>query len=238
MIERILQPKILYKAYRQVVGNKGAAGVDGMQVDELKVFIDQFKATLLTDILSRKYAPQAIRGVEIPKSNGKTRLLGVPTVIDRWLQQAVSQQLATRFELEFEDESFGFRPQRNLHGAVLQALKHIYDGYQDIVDIDLKSFFDEVQHFKVLQLIYHRVKCPTTLWLIRKWLQAPIQINGKLHKRRKGMGRLSVVKLFSKSYIQYPSIPLRASNKEDEASRKASVKLFSFGPACRGDYQS
>ncbi len=187
MIERILQPKNLYKAYRQVVGNKGAAGVDGMQVDELKVFIDQFKAPLLTNILSRKYAPQAIRGVEIPKSNGKTRLLGVPTVIDRWLQQAVSQQLATRFELEFEDESFGFRPQRNLHGAVLQALKHINEGYQDIVDIDLKSFFDEVQHYKVLQLIYHKVKCPTTLWLIRKWLQAPIQINGKLYKRRKGM---------------------------------------------------
>ncbi len=187
MIERVLQSKNLYKAYRQVVGNKGSSGVDGMQVTELKSFIDQGRTAVLTDILKRRYVPKAIRGVEIPKSNGKTRLLGVPCAVDRWLQQAVSQQLATRFELTFEEESHGFRPGKNLHGAVTQALKNINDGYQDIVDIDLKVFFDEVQHYKLLQLIYNRVKCPTTLWLIRKWLRAPIQVNGKLHKRRKGM---------------------------------------------------
>jgi RNA-directed DNA polymerase len=123
----------------------------------------------------------------IPKSNGKTRLLGVPTVVDRWLQQAVSQQLASKFELEFEDESYGFRPQKNTQKAVQQSLRNINDGYQDIVDIDLKSFFDEVQHYKLLQLTYQKVKCPTTLWLIRKWLRAPISINGRLHKRRKGV---------------------------------------------------
>ncbi|WKN31672.1 reverse transcriptase domain-containing protein [Porifericola rhodea] len=111
----------------------------------------------------------------------------MPTVVDRWLQQAVNQQLAMRFELEFEEESYGFRPNKNLHQAVQKSLLHINDGYQDIVDIDLKSFFDEVQHYKLLQLIYNRVKCPATLWLTRKWLQAPILINGKLHKRRKGM---------------------------------------------------
>ena len=187
MIEKVLQPKNLYKAYRQVVCNKGAAGVDRMHVTELRSYIDQNRKAVLTSILSRKYVPQPIRGVEIPKSNGKTRLLGVPTVVDRWLQQAVSQQLASLFELKFEEESYGFRLGKNLHGAVTQSLKHINDGYQDIVDIDLKGFFDEVQHYKLLQLIYNRVKCPTTLWLIRKWLRAPIQINGKLHKRRKGM---------------------------------------------------
>jgi RNA-directed DNA polymerase len=187
MIEKVLQPKNLYKAYRQVVGNKGAAGVDGMNVSELKSYIGRNRQTVLISILNRKYVPQAIRAVEIPKSNGKTRLLGVPTVVDRWLQQAVYQQLATRFELDFEEESYGFRPGKNLHGAVKQALKNINDGYQDIVDIDLKGFFDEVQHYKLLQLIYNRVKCPTTLWLIRRWLRAPIQINGRLHKRRKGM---------------------------------------------------
>jgi len=187
MIEKVLQAKNLYKAYRQVVSNKGAAGIDGMQVSELKSYIDQHRTPMLTAILNRQYVPQAIRGVEIPKSNGKTRLLGVPTVVDRWLQQAVSQQLATRFELEFEEESYGFRPEKNLHKAVTKALKNINDGYQDIVDIDLKSFFDEVQHYKLLQLIYNKVKCPVTLWLIRKWLRAPIQINGRLHKRRKGM---------------------------------------------------
>ncbi|CAD5253471.1 MULTISPECIES: reverse transcriptase domain-containing protein [unclassified Imperialibacter] len=95
--------------------------------------------------------------------------------------------IAAANRLEFEEESYGFRPGKNLHGAVKQALRNINDGYQDIVDVDLKGFFDEVQHYKLLQMIYNRVKCQTTLWLIRKWLRAPIQINGKLHKRRKGM---------------------------------------------------
>ena len=187
MIEKILQPKNLYKAYRKVVANKGSSGVDGMSVNELKSYKDQNGIKLMTSILNRKYVAQSIRGVEIPKSNGKTRLLGIPTVVDRWLQQAVSQQLATKFELEFEAESYGFRPKKNIHQAVQQSLKYINDGYQDIVDIDLKSFFDEVAHYKLLQLIYNRVKCPATLWLIRKWLRAPIRINGKLHKRRKGV---------------------------------------------------
>jgi RNA-directed DNA polymerase len=187
MIEKVLQPKNLYRAYRKVVGNKGDPGVDGMKVDQLHSYLDYHRIPTVTSILNRKYVPQAIRGVEIPKGNGKTRLLGVPTVVDRWLQQAVSQQLAIKFELEFEEESYGFRPNKNLHQAVQKSLLHINDGYQDIVDIDLKSFFDEVQHYKLLQLIYNKVKCPTTLWLIRKWLRAPILINGKLRKRRKGM---------------------------------------------------
>jgi len=114
-------------------------------------------------------------------------MLGVPTVTERWLQQAVSQQLAAKFELDFEEESYGFRPKRRLHQAVQQALNYINDGYQDIVDIDLKSFFDEVAHYKLLQLVYERVKCPDTLWLIRKWLRAPILIRGRLHKRRNGV---------------------------------------------------
>jgi len=187
MIEKVLQAKNLYKAYHRVVSNRGASGIDGMDVTELKSYIDRHHNDILISILNGKYIPSAIRGVAIPKSNGKTRLLGVPTVVDRWLQQAVSQQLATRFELDFEEESYGFRPGKNLHQAVKQSLTNINDGYQDIVDIDLQGFFDEVQHYKLLQLIYNKVKCPTTLWLIRKWLRAPIQINGRLYKRRKGM---------------------------------------------------
>lgn len=170
-----------------MVSNKGSSGIDGMRVDQLKSYIDQNRSKTVLNILNKRYVPTAIKGVEIPKSNGKTRLLGVPTVIDRWLQQAVSQQLATKFELEFEIESYGFRPQKNTQKAVQQSLNYINDGYQDIVDIDLKGFFDEVQHYKLLQLIYHKVKCPTTLWLIRKWLRAPILIKGKLYKRRKGV---------------------------------------------------
>jgi RNA-directed DNA polymerase len=187
MIEKVLRPKNLTKAYHQVVRNKGTSGVDRMKVAQLKSYIDENRTAQALQILNRKYVPQAIKGVEIPKSNGKTRLLGVPTVVDRWLQQALSQQLAAKFELEFEEESYGFRPQRNTQKAVQQSLKHINDGYQDIVDIDLKGFFDEVQHYKLLQLIYQKVKCPTTLWLIRKWLRAPIFIKGRLHKRRKGV---------------------------------------------------
>ncbi len=113
------------------------------------------------------------------------RLLGVPTAVDRWLQQAMSQQLALKFE--FEKHSYGFRPKKNMHQAVTQSLEYTNDGYQDIVDIDLKSFFDKVAHHKVLQLIFNKVKSQTTLWLIRKWLQAPIMIKGKLQKRREGM---------------------------------------------------
>ena len=187
MIEQVLNRKNLFKAYRKVVQNKGSAGVDDMKVTELFSFLESNRNSLLTSILNHTYVPSPIRGVEIPKSNGKTRLLGVPTVVDRWLQQAVSQVLMTKYELTFEDHSYGFRPEKNIHKAVTQALKNINGGYQDIVDIDLKGFFDEVDHSVLLQLIYQRVKCQTTLRLIRKWLRAPIQINGKLHKRRKGV---------------------------------------------------
>jgi Retron-type reverse transcriptase len=187
MIEQVLNRKNLFKAYRKVVQNKGSAGVDDMKVTELFSFLESNRNSLLTSILNHTYVPSPIRGVEIPKSNGKTRLLGVPTVVDRWLQQAVSQVLMTKYELTFEGHSYGFRPEKNIHKAVTQALKNINGGYQDIVDIDLKGFFDEVDHSVLLQLIYQRVKCQTTLRLIRKWLRAPIQINGKLHKRRKGV---------------------------------------------------
>ena len=187
MIAKVLQPKNLYKAYRKVVQNKGAAGVDKMRVDELSNLKDSDRQALLYSITNWKYIPQAILGVSIPKSNGKTRLLGIPTVVDRWLQQAVSQILVTKFELEFEDFSYGFRPKKNIQKAVLQSQKYINDGFQNIVDIDLKGFFDEVDHSILLQLIYNKVNCRTTLRLIRKWLRAPILINGKLTKRRKGI---------------------------------------------------
>ena len=174
-------------ACRRVVGNKGSAGVDKMGVAQLKDYIDTHRIDVVTKILKGSYLPSAIKGVEIPKKNGKKRLLGVPTVIDRWLQQSVSQQLMTRFELDFEPQSYGFRPKKNLQQAVLQSLAYINDGYQDIVDIDLKGFFDEIAHYKLLQLIYDKVKCQTTLRLIRKWLRAPILVGCKLKKRRKGV---------------------------------------------------
>lgn len=187
MIEKVLKARNITKAASHTTSNKGAAGVDAMPVGELKKYITANKDQIFTQIILKKYVPQAIRGVEIPKGNGKTRLLGVPTVVDRMLQQAVNQVMAPYFELEFKDFSFGFRPKKNAQQAVLQAKKNIEEGYKHIVDIDLKSFFDEVDHALLLQLIFRKVKCPITLRLIRLWLKAPILIKGKLCKRRKGI---------------------------------------------------
>jgi group II intron reverse transcriptase/maturase len=187
MIAAVLKRKNLYKAYRQVWQNKGSAGMDGMTVYELANHLEANRGKIITSVLNHTYIPDAILGVEIPKGNGRTRTLGIPTVTDRWLQQAIRQVLATKFELDFELHSYGFRPEKNTQQAATQALSYINDGYQDIVDIDLKGFFDEVDHSILLQMIYHKVKCPTTLRLIRKWLRAPILIDGKLQKRRKGM---------------------------------------------------
>jgi hypothetical protein len=158
-----------------------------MPVTKLSELLEIDKDELTVKVRSGKYLPQPILGVEIPKGNGKTRLLGIPTVTDRLLQQAVLQVINARFEFEFSDSSFGFRPNKNLHQAVLKAQGYINEGFQYIVDIDLKTFFDEVDHCYLLQLLYRKIKCRETIRLIRKWLRAPIQIKGKLVKRRKGV---------------------------------------------------
>jgi group II intron reverse transcriptase/maturase len=187
LIEQVLNRQNMMRAYKQVKRNKGAAGVDGMTVAELYAYLTNNREGIESSLRNGTYLPQPIRGVEIPKSNGKMRLLGIPTVVDRLLQQAVGQVLANSFEMEFEDFSYGFRPNRNAQQAVLKAQDYINSGLQDIVDIDLKAFFDEVDHCILLQLLYRKVKCPFTLRLIRKWLRVSISINGKLTKRRKGV---------------------------------------------------
>ena len=187
MIEQVLNRNNIMRAYRQVVSNKGSAGVDGMKANELYKYLIENREDIESKLRQGKYLPQAILGVEIPKSNGKKRLLGIPIVVDRLLQQAVGQIVAIKFETEFEDYSYGFRPNRNAQQAVLKAQEYINSGYQHIVDIDLKNFFDEVDHCILLQLLYRKIKCPLTLRLIRKWLRVPIMINGKLVKRRKGV---------------------------------------------------
>lgn len=187
MIESVLNVRNLTQACNHVMRNKGSAGVDNMPVKELLNYLRKNRGLLAEEILNNRYKAQAIRGVAIPKSNGSKRLLGVPTVRDRMLQQAVSQVIAIQFETTFKEYSYGFRPRKNALQAVLQSQNNIHEGYQHIVDIDLKNFFDEVDHSLILQLIYNKVKCPVVMRLIRKWLQAPIQINGKLVKRKKGM---------------------------------------------------
>ena len=158
-----------------------------MPVTKLSEFLAIDKEELTATVRSGKYLPQAILGVEIPKGKGKTRLLGIPTVCDRLLQQAVLQIITARFEYEFSDSSYGFRPRRSVGQAVQKAQGYINEGFQHIVDIDLKTFFDEVDHCYLLQLLFRKIKCHETMRLIRKWLRSPIQINGKLVKRRKGV---------------------------------------------------
>lgn len=187
MIEQVLNPNNIMRAYRQVKKNDGSAGVDRTKVKELYNYLKNNRERIETEIREGKYMPQPILGVEIPKQNGKKRLLGIPTVMDRLLQQATGQVIALKFEMEFEDYSYGFRPNKNAQQAVLRALDYINAGYQHIVDIDLKTFFDEVDHCILLQILYRKIKCPLTLRLIRKWLRVPILIDGKLVKRRKGV---------------------------------------------------
>lgn len=175
------------RALRQVVSNKGSAGVDGMPVAALRAHLTTNRERIESALRRGTYRPQAILGVAIPKSSGKTRLLGIPTATDRLLQQAVGQAIAIKFEVGFEDYSYGFRPNRNAQQAVLKAQEYINSGHRHIVDVDLRSFFDEVDHCILLQLLYRKVKCPLTLRLIRKWLRAPMLVNGKLVKRRKGV---------------------------------------------------
>jgi group II intron reverse transcriptase/maturase len=187
MIEEVLNPWNLMRAYRRVVRNGGAAGVDGMGTESLYAWWEAHREEVKSSSRGCTYLPQPILGVSIPKPVGRRRQLGIPTVADRMLQQAVGQVLCNHFEMSFEDGSYGFRPNRNAHQAVRRSPDYINSGHDWIVDIDLKNFFDEAEHSLLLQILYRKVKCRATLRLIRKWLRSPIQIEGKLEKRRRGM---------------------------------------------------
>ena len=187
MIERVVHPYQLEKALRHVIANKGSAGVDGISVGEIHKIFTEKKQQSIQQIKTGNYQVCPILGIEIPKGNGKTRLLGIPTTTERVWQQSVAQNIAVLFEPEFNAHSYGFRPNKNARQAVGQARDYIHQGLNHIVDTDLKNFFDEVDHCLLLNLVFQKVKCKTTMQLIRKWLKAPIKINGKLQKRTKGV---------------------------------------------------
>jgi RNA-directed DNA polymerase len=187
MIEHVTQQWNLNNAYQKVCANKGAGGVDGMDISQLKAHLQTNGEALVEHIRNGSYQPSPIKGVEIPKSNGKTRMLGIPTLTDRVIQQALHQVLEPVFEPGFQRHSYGFRPNRNAQQAVQQAQRNINEGYQHVIDIDLKSFFDQVDHAILLELIHRKVTCRLTMKLLRKFLRAPMQIKGKLYKRRKGV---------------------------------------------------
>lgn len=186
LLEKILSKQNLNLAYKQVYKNKGASGVDGITVDELFSYIKENKEEILWKIRNRKYKPLPVRRVYIPKENGKLRKLGIPSVIDRVLQQAIVQVLTSIYEEQFSDNSYGFRPNRCCEQAVIKALECFNDGYDWIVDIDLQSFFDEVNQDKLMAIIHRTIKDDDVISLIRKFLQSGVMEKGVIQDTKKG----------------------------------------------------
>ena len=186
LLEKILSKDNLNKAYKQVYRNKGASGVDGVTVEKLSSYIKEHKEEILWQIRNRKYKPQPVRRVEIPKENGKMRKLGIPSVIDRVLQQAIVQVLTPIYEEQFSNSSYGFRPKRSCEMAVIKALECFNDGYDYIVDIDLESFFDEVNQDKLMAIVHRTIKDNDVISLIRKFLQSGVMEKGVVVETNKG----------------------------------------------------
>lgn len=178
LLEEILNPNNLNKAYKKVVSNKGVAGVDGITVEEEYDYLKENKDRILNQIRKRRYKPQPVKRVQIPKENGKMRNLGIPTVTDRIIQQAIVQVISPIFEKQFNDNSFGFRPNRSPEQAVIRALEYLNDGYEWIVDIDLERFFDTVNQDRLITIIGKTIKDGDVVSLIRKYLSAGVMENG------------------------------------------------------------
>ena len=176
-MEQILSKDNLNAAYLQVVRNKGAAGIDGMTVEGLGAYLSKNGESIREQLRTRKYKPQPVRRVEIPKPDGGTRNLGVPTVVDRFVQQAVAQVLTPIFEEQFHDHSYGFRPNRCAQQAVLKALEIMNDGHSWIVDIDLAKFFDTVDHDKLMTIFGRTIKDGDVISVVRKFLVSGVMID-------------------------------------------------------------
>lgn len=186
LLERILHRDNLNAAWRKVKDNKGAAGIDGMTVDEMLPYLKEHREELLESIRGGWYKPKPVKRVEIPKPDGGTRLLGVPTVIDRMVQQAIAQVLEPIFEQTFSDYSYGFRPGRNAHQAIKQAKEYYDEGYTRVVDIDLAKYFDTVNHDLLMDMLREQVKDKRVLTLIRKFLKSGVMINGIVNTTEDG----------------------------------------------------
>jgi RNA-directed DNA polymerase len=178
VLEKILERQNLNEAFKRVKKNKGSHGTDNMTVDELQQYLSEHGEELRELIRSGTYVPNPVRRVEIPKDNGKKRQLGIPTVVDRVIQQAITQTLTPIFEKTFSDNSFGFRPKRSAHDAVKRCQEYINQGYKWAVDIDLQAYFDTVNHDILIGLVYKEVKDIRVISLIRKYLKAGVMSNG------------------------------------------------------------
>ena len=196
LIEVITSKENLNRAYKKVVENKGAGGIDKMTVAELGDYIRENKDSIVKSLRNRTYMPKPVRRVYIAKSNGKKRPLGIPTVVDRSIQQAIAQPISDIYEEVFSEYSYGFRPNRSCHDAIKQALEYLNDGYEWVIDIDIEQFFDKVNHDKLIQILREQVNDSTTLNLIRKYLRAGVMENGLEKATKTGVpqgGPLSVI---------------------------------------------
>ena len=186
LLEEILSRDNMMLAYKKVKANKGASGIDGIGMDEMDEYLRENWATIKDKIRRRKYKPQPVRRVEIPKPNGGIRNLGIPTVVDRIIEQAIVQKLTPIVEPHFSEHSYGFRPGRRAQQAVIELLEYFNDGYTYIVDIDLEKFFDNVPQDKLMTLVGKMIHDPDTESLIRKYLNAGVMVKGKYEKTIKG----------------------------------------------------
>ena len=178
LIEKILSEENLNEAVKRVKANKGACGIDKMSVSELDEYLRKHKEEIISSIMNMTYKPQPVRRVYIPKPNGKKRPLGIPTAVDRVVQQATAQVLSQIYDESFSDNSYGFRPKRSSHGAIDKVLNYLNEGCEWVIDLDIEKYFDTVNHDKLISILREKVNDKTTLHLIRSFLRAGVMENG------------------------------------------------------------
>lgn len=189
LMEEILGHQNLMTACKRVIKNKGSHGVDGMKTEKLMPYLIEHEEEIRETVLKGKYKPKPVRRVEIPKEDGTKRKLGVPTVIDRVIQQAMVQVLSPIYEPQFSENSFGFRPKRNQHQAIRKAQEYIQDGYTTVISIDLEKYFDTVNHSKLIQILSETIKDGRVVSLIHKYLNAGAMINGMFERNEQGFAQ-------------------------------------------------
>jgi group II intron reverse transcriptase/maturase len=187
LLEQILSPTNMNQAYKRVKSNKGSGGVDKMEVESLLSYLVHHKEELIQSIMEGTYRPNPVRRVEIPKENGKMRMLGIPTVVDRVVQQAIAQVLSPIYEKQFSPRSYGFRPKRSAHQALNQCKDHIADGYKYAVDMDLEKFFDTVNQSKLIEILSRKIKDGRVISLIHKYLNAGVVVRNKFETTEFGV---------------------------------------------------
>ena len=188
LLELITRTDNLNKAYLQVKRNKGKGGIDGMQVDGLLPYLREHQSELIQQLREGKYKPNPVRRVEIPKEEkGKVRKLGIPTVVDRVVQQAIAQELTPLYEVQFSEHSYGFRPKRGAHDALKTCIKLVNEGYVYVVSMDLASYFDTVNHSKLIEVLSRTIKDGRVISLIHKYLNAGVMADGRFERTEEGV---------------------------------------------------